>query len=189
MEISIMDRNKSLLSLKQDLNSEGIILSFTGPFSQKVLEEVAEAWKMKLEIEKEKKSRIYNIFSVFVEMVQNVINYSDEVFNDSTEEISIRSGIVIIGKKDDRYYISSGNKILSAKVDTIKQKLDKISSMEKNELNRLFKHCLRHETPPPESKGAGLGFIEMARKSNSPLEYTFDTIDDSYSFFTLHASI
>jgi hypothetical protein len=41
----------------------------------------------------------------------------------------------------------------------------------------------------PESKGAGLGFIEMARKVSLPIEYEFVPMEDDYSFFCLKATI
>jgi len=37
----------------------------------------------------------------------------------------------------------------------------------------------------PGSKGAGLGLIEMARKGSEPIEYSFLSIDDNFSFFTI----
>jgi hypothetical protein len=36
-----------------------------------------------------------------------------------------------------------------------------------------------------EVGGAGLGFIDMARKSENKLSYSFDKINDRISFFTL----
>ena len=37
--------------------------------------------------------------------------------------------------------------------------------------------------------GGGLGMIDIARKSGRKLEYRFDPIDDSFSFFSLHVKV
>ena len=38
-------------------------------------------------------------------------------------------------------------------------------------------------------RGAGLGFIEMAKKSSEPIEYVFQNIDNTHSFFTIRITI
>ena len=40
-----------------------------------------------------------------------------------------------------------------------------------------------------EKGGAGLGILDMARKSKMPLEYEFVPIDEHYSFFILAIAI
>ena len=37
--------------------------------------------------------------------------------------------------------------------------------------------------------GGGLGMIDIARKSGKKLEYKFDPIDNSYSFFSLNIKV
>ena len=45
------------------------------------------------------------------------------------------------------------------------------------------------ETAISDKGGAGLGFIDIARKTGSPLEYHFEPLDDKNSFFLLKTSI
>jgi hypothetical protein len=45
------------------------------------------------------------------------------------------------------------------------------------------------ETAISEKGGAGLGFIDIARKTGNPLEYHFEPIDEKNSFFLLKTSI
>ena len=37
--------------------------------------------------------------------------------------------------------------------------------------------------------GAGLGFVDMARKSGRKLEFDFEKLDDNFSFFSLRTTI
>jgi hypothetical protein len=58
--------------------------------------------------------------------------------------------------------------------------------MDKDQLKKFYQEKIR-EPLEKESKGAGLGLIEIARKSEvfQPLRYYFTTIDDCSCFFTL----
>jgi hypothetical protein len=60
--------------------------------------------------------------------------------------------------------------------------------MSKDELKALYKEQLRAE-PEEGSKGAGLGFMEIARRASKPIEFDFADIDSTYAFFALKASI
>ena len=43
--------------------------------------------------------------------------------------------------------------------------------------------------PEEGSKGAGLGFMEIARRASKPIEFDFTEIDANYVFFALKATI
>lgn len=56
------------------------------------------------------------------------------------------------------------------------------------ELKKLYRATLQ-QNPNEESKGAGLGIIDIARKSGKPIHYDIQTIDEKHSFFSLKAEI
>jgi hypothetical protein len=60
--------------------------------------------------------------------------------------------------------------------------------MSKDELKALYKEQLR-AAPEEGSKGAGLGFMEIARRASKPIEFDFTEIDANYVFFALKATI
>ena len=59
--------------------------------------------------------------------------------------------------------------------------------MSKEELRALYKEQLRAD-PEEGSKGAGLGFMEIARRASKPIEFDFTDLGD-YTFFALKATI
>lgn len=175
-----------LYSYKQGLQEDGIIFSFSGPMSHEIIEGIGSAIRVKIGEGKDgDRNAALKVFSIFVEQVENVINYSVEKdFDDS----QLSFGIVVIGKKDGCFFVSGGNKIIASKVEKLKFNLDKLISMNKDELKVYYKQK-RKAAKEDDSKGAGIGFVEMARKSTRPIEYSFKTIDDTYSFFTIKISI
>jgi len=176
----------NLYNYKQELQNDGIIFSFSGPMSHEIIEGIGSAIRVKIgEGENGDKKAALKVFAIFVEQVENVINYSAEKDH---EESQFSFGIVVIGKKDGNFFISGGNKIESQKIEKLEYNLAKLAKMSKDELKIYYKEK-RKSAKEDDSKGAGIGFIEMARKSVRPIEYSFEEIDESHSFFTIKISI
>jgi len=61
----------------------------------------------------------------------------------------------------------------------LQKNLDELKAMDSKELRKAYKQRLR-DGPPEGSKGAGLGFIEMARKAD---RFEFDFVGSSELLF------
>jgi hypothetical protein len=64
------------------------------------------------------------------------------------------------------------NPIAAEDVEGLRNKLEPLRSMSVEEIKQAYKVTLRADTPE-ESKGAGLGFLTMARDASAPLEFAF----------------
>ena len=178
-----------LFNFYKELKKEGIIFCFSGPTSQAIVEGVGEALKQKMQVEETTGKTARNLFSVFVEQMQNVIHYSAEpIVLSENEGEELRYGIVIVGQENEKFYVLSGNYIEKTHGDEIEKKLLAIQKMDKEEMKAYFKEQRRKE-PDALSKGAGLGFIETARKASEPIEFVIDQVDEAYCFFTIKAVI
>ena len=94
----------------------------------------------------------------------------------------------MIAKTSEAYIITTGNYMISSDVPSLKDKLDLVNSMDKAELKAYYKLVLSEGTM--SSKGtAGLGMIDIARKSGEKLDYNFLSINDKTSFFSLAVKI
>jgi hypothetical protein len=61
--------------------------------------------------------------------------------------------------------------------------------MDKTALKLLYKQQLRVPRDVEVASGAGLGLIDVARKSSAPLECSLDLLEAGKAFFTLRATI
>ncbi len=172
----------------EQLKEQGIIFSFSGPVSQSLLEGIGETLRQKMSLEETSTTVTQKVFSIFVELMQNVINYSAERGSVRHEEQDLRFGILIIGKRDDHFYIQCGNYITKEQKGPLIDILTKIQTMNTDELKRYYKEQRRKETQN-ESKGAGLGFIEMARKASKPLTFDIIPIQAEKEFFVVTAEV
>jgi len=178
-----------LFNFYKDLKNDGIIFCFSGPTSQGIVEGVGEALKQRMQIEETSGKTARNLFSVFVEQMQNVIHYSAEpIVLSEKEGEELRYGIVIVGQENDKFYVLSGNYIEKAHGDQIEEKLRAVQKMNKEEMKVYFKEQRRKE-PDALSKGAGLGFIETARKASEPIDFSIEQVDKNYCFFSIKAVI
>ena len=86
------------------------------------------------------------------------------------------------------YRILTGNFIRTVEVPALEEKLAKINAMDPEELREYYREKLG-TTELSDRGGAGLGFIDMARKSGQKLEYNFQPVKDGIHFFTFSVAI
>ena len=94
----------------------------------------------------------------------------------------------MIGKTDNAYSIFTGNYIANVNADKLKGRLDKINSLEPEELKAYYKEVLNNGMMS-EKGGGGLGMIDIARKSGQRLEFDFQKVDEEFSFYSLNINI
>lgn len=88
----------------------------------------------------------------------------------------------------DRIIISSKNLIEKKNIQDLEDKINHINELSKEELKDIWKQTLNTGKLTPNG-GAGLGVIEMARKSGLPLKKKFIPVDESFSQFYLGIEI
>ena len=178
----------SLHTFYNELDKEGVIFCFNGPTSQSVVEGVGEAIRQRMDLEAVDMNTVRRVFAIFVEQIQNVVNYSSErkpVRPGDPKGVSY--GVIVIGREDGKYYVMCGNKVESDKGRRLAEKIRRIQPMNKAELKEYYK-AQRRNGPGSDSLGAGLGLIEMARRATEPLKFSITALNERESFFTIKAT-
>ncbi|MBF0565834.1 MAG: hypothetical protein HQK89_11370 [Nitrospirae bacterium] len=174
-----------LLDLKNYLDGKGVFLYFNGRISHDLLIQLGDTLKQELKREEVESNTIVKVFSMFIEQMQNVVRYSAPgETNVPPAPAHFQVGVVSVGYDGNYYFVASGNRVPATDVNRIREKLEKIRSMDKDQLKVYYKE-MRKKDIPEDSVGAGLGFIEMARKADKPLEFEFSELNDRESFFSL----
>lgn len=177
----------NLYELRESFNDKGILICFAGPFSHSIIEELGNAVKRYLEAEQITKASLMDVFAIFIEQTQNVRNYAERKAAEGNRDCDFNSGVIVIGKSGDRFVVTSGNIVAREDIGPAAAQLDALQTLDKAGLKAAFKEQMRKEILPGQS--AGLGLIDMARKSSEPLQYSLREIDDRYSFFSLRATV
>ncbi|MBF0621839.1 MAG: hypothetical protein HQL54_07910 [Magnetococcales bacterium] len=174
-----------LYSLKDAFAGEGIIFSYVGPVTQEMTERVGETLRARIELDNASMGVGLRVFSSFVELVQNIGHYSKG--RSAEEDSDGHEGVVMVGYKDGRYFVHSGNVIDAVDGPRLAKQLDHLKGMDRKTLRAYYRER-RRKDPDSSSKGAGLGFIELARNS-SDLTYDIRSIDDESAFFSVQVWI
>ena len=176
---------KTLFDMHRLMLGNEVIMTYSGYMSQALLTSIASVLKQQIEQDHLPRKVMRNIFSVFIEQYENVVRYSDDQIEEQGKN-DVRYGIMAISKKQDSYILNCGNVIKSIeRVKALRERLEDLKNMTEDDLKAFYKQKLRAEQEEG-SKGAGVGLIEIARKSS---EFDFDFIDlnDGTSFFLLRS--
>ena len=180
-----------VMNFTKIMKEERIILSYDGVVSQDILMAFTALTEKRLsQIEANKRVK-KNVYHVMVEYLQNIVKHTDSntgILDVTSGESFMKSGIFIVGKRKMEYFVTSGNLILNSKIDRMKYMLDNLNLMDYDGLSELYKHTMRDGSISLRG-GAGLGLIDIARKTGRPYTYHFEYINDEFSFFVLNSTI
>lgn len=187
-----MDITKTLnlFSYFKEMEEHNIILAFKGNITGDLLTSILEITENKLEkIQEEPKVR-RKVFNILVECLQNVYHHMDEIEEANGNSLfGTNSVIFMIGKKENNYFILTGNYILNNKMNHLKNKIDKINGLTPEELKSYYHEVLTTSEGLSEKGGAGLGMIDIARKSGNKIDYNFKHVDEKFSFYSLYIKV
>jgi hypothetical protein len=171
-----LDHDSAFFELAQQRN---LLFYHKGYFSHNIVAAMSEVVKLQLEISGVSTSTRRKLFSSFVELSQNIIHYSSDALADGSESgQAIREGAVSITIENGHHLMTCVNPIATSAVEALRERLEPLRNMSVEEIKQAYKTSLRAETPP-DSKGAGLGFLTMARDASAPLEFAFHPrVDD-----------
>jgi hypothetical protein len=174
---------KSVLTIFDELVGNGISLVYLGEFSHEITKMFTSMAEDDMEREGETTSTRKKVYHVMVETLQNMTRHSDEI-----TEGSVGKGLFMIGKKEDSYYIITSNRITNDKKDQLEGALNQINHATKDELKEMYRKQIK-EGKLSKKGGAGLGLIDIARKTTGKHDFQFIPFSDEHYLFVLKVEI
>ncbi len=172
-----------IFSLFKDTDEDDLNYIYRGYFTQNITDGILELTERNLEGTPDPTVIKRRVYFIMLESLQNVTRYQSLGFTELE-----RSAIFAIQKKGKYYFITTGNLIDNSKIPYVTKQLEKVNSLDMEELKTYYKTILKNGKFTDEG-GAGLGLIEMARKSGNHLSFDFKHINDDCSFFYLNTVI
>jgi len=169
LEIEIYDFYK-IMSENQ------ILLIYQGLFDQDMIKSVLSMTEKKLTQELVEESIKKRLFNIMVEGLQNICKHQIKT-GDSNE-----NPMLIISQSNEFFFVITGNLIADGKINIVETKINQVNGLDKDELKELYKKS-RLSSVISEVGGAGLGFIDIARKSGNKIDFKFYPIGNGISFF------
>ncbi|PLX13639.1 MAG: hypothetical protein C0597_11415 [Marinilabiliales bacterium] len=162
------------------IKEDNLCLLYNGDFSDDITNKLIELSEYNINnidsLHKMKKKASF----LMAECFQNIVRHGESL--DGKVHASANEGFFLTKNWQDTYYITSGNLIENKKIENLERQLEKVNSLDKDELKLLYREVLENEEISDKG-GAGLGLIEMARKSGQKLDYVFTDFDENFALF------
>jgi hypothetical protein len=177
--------NKTLREISefhQHFQPNNVVIAFDGILSKEILSAVIERLKLDIDCSNTPKKEKKRFFSIVVECLQNLSKHGcvDKFNNDKF--------LLIVEREPQRLRISTGNLVSRKMAPSISQSINMVNSKSEDELSTLYRNGII-KNQLTEKGEAGLGFIDIARKSSSKLVYQFNDIDEENTFFLFQTEI
>ena len=170
------------------MEDENIILSFKGTFSEELLTSIlhiVESKMVSLDVPTPKKKRVFN---VLVECFQNLYHHIEAFGEESTVAKEQKSALIMVKYDNGKFTITTGNFVTQERIPELKEKLIMINDLDGEDLRDLYRTKLEQDGRTDKGT-AGLGLIDIARKSKNKLEYEIIDVTESIGFFCLNVII
>lgn len=175
-----------LFSLRTHFNRNRILLCFNGPISRSLIEEIGNALKNYLQAENAQPTAAMDVFSIYIELTQNIRHYAQ---SRGYGDVESAATVIVARDAEERYLVQAGNIVEAADGEALLARVEALASMDKTQLKAAYKTQLRQPRDTAATTGAGLGLIDVARKSSLPLKSNLSPIDERRAFFSLCAFI
>lgn len=170
------------------LKDDRLCFIYQGDFKDEITAKIINLSEYNIENTTEISKMKKKVSLIMVECFQNIVRHGEDVDKSKLPRTTTKSRIFIARNVKNSYIITSANLIEDENIESLKNKIDTINSFSKEELKEYYMEVLSNEELTKKG-GAGLGLIEMARKSGEKLEYSFESLNDKLSYFYLQSNI
>ncbi len=162
------------------LLAKDIIIAFEGNVTHQVMKAVTSVVEEKLDEDEEGESIQRKVYHIMVECLQNINRHAVPFYDDSNDYPG--RGAILVTKKNNTYEVKTVNLIKVKHAKELDSFLNLINPLPDEALNDMYKSQLTtgHLS---DKGGAGLGFIDIRRKTGGKFEFEFVEHDGETSFF------
>ena len=170
----------------KSMKAHEISLVYEGEITHQITKAFTTMAETNMLKDEESNSVQKKVFHVMVECLQNISKHADAPGLEN--DIFASRGLFMVSKGENSYNVTTGNIVENDKIEELTSMLDHINSLDKDGLKALHKEQMQKGSLS-EKGGAGLGFIDIARKTGNKLEYHLLPVDDLTHFFVLTSTI
>jgi hypothetical protein len=186
--VSIARPVGNIFEIYKQLEERNVIISFKGVMTSEILTTILQIMESRMDKLEERPKIRKKVFNVLVECLQNLYHHIDDDIDDKSTPQNKRNCLFILARENAAYIITTGNYIKPEDSPILEEKLDTINGMTRDELKSYYKQVLNEGTMSDKGT-AGLGMIDIARKSGKKLEYDLTPINENLTFFSLSVRI
>jgi hypothetical protein len=168
--------------LHKSLKQKDIVLVYEGEVDQSVTKAFTSLIERKLASSGESLLFKKKVYHVMIECLKNIFKHSDNLV--SGQSLNPAEGIFIVAKDDESYNVISGNAIYKNRLNQLVDSIDYINSLSIKDLKTYHRQKLK-ESILTDKGEAGLGLIDVVKKTQNKIEYSIQPINELFNFLTV----
>ena len=181
------DQISEALEIHDYMNEKNVIMSFMGELTHQVTTSLLKNLKDNMTATNVDLVTQKRLYGIIVECLDNISKHWMAL--DIQKLLGrVSPPIFMLSRKDNFYYIVTGNHVPNDQVDSLVKKIELVNALDKKGLQEFYRNTLAKESPV-DRDDAGLGIIDIALKSGNKLEYGFKSITPTVSFYVVQAKI
>ena len=145
---------------------KGTLMYYKGVFSYSVIVELSQHIRNDIKLSPNLREKV---FSIFVELAQNVCSYSQEQVNLVQNQKNAGVGSFHLLENSDFIYINTTNPIHQEQLENLQKRIGKINELDRKGL-RALKMSFREQAIDTRTNSGNVGLVEVALKSGNPIE-------------------
>jgi len=172
-----------------NIRNSNCVFYYSGYFSQNIINAIGDAVRLRLERSDTPGGVRRKLFSTFIEMAQNIVHYSSNNLTPIEQaDRELRAGSVCVMQENGQFFIMCANPVTPEWAEHLRRVLEPLCDMSAEQIRYAYRRQLR-KPAPDDSKGAGLGFLTIAKESSRPIEFSLEPNETGMVTFSLKATI
>ena len=167
-----------LFDFYQVLKEDNMSFVYQGQFDDSITEKLLMLSEFNISNSEEVRKLRKKVSFIMIESFQNIVRHGDKPKAKGLQ--AEYPSIFFLSNRGKAVYVTSINIIGNEHIPELKRKLERVNTLSKEELKELFSKIMMEEAFSDKG-GAGLGLIEMARKSGESVDYDFEELSDTKS--------
>jgi len=158
----------------------GVSFDYRGPFIDDLTSKILDISENTVADNQQLGKVSRKVSFLMVECFQNIVRHGEE----TPDELSstLKNGLFSFRNIANSFIINSINLVDSEEVTEIVDQVEFINSLNSEQLREVCRTKLQ-DNQLSDKGGAGLGLLELARKSGQKIKYKFESISEKVSLF------
>lgn len=160
--------SSAIEQFRAEAEARQILLHYSGSLSSHVVATLSDTVRDRIDDTAPDRRVGRRVFSAFIEMAQNILHYAP-----ADTDGAMPRGTLTVARSGERFAVMCCNEVRADQIDRIRSRIDEVRSMTLDEIKAAYRAQLRNDEHENDqvSKGAGLGFLTLAREASQPIDY------------------
>jgi hypothetical protein len=167
------------------IEDKNLILSFHGNLTNETISSLIETAEDKIQEHETNLKNRKKVIYVVIESIQNIFHHQTPLQENGSQNCDVQFTVYRI---PEGYKIITANYISNSSIEKLEKRITETNALSNEQVREYYIRQL-DEGEISSKGGAGLGLIDIFRKTGEKLNYWFEKINNETSLFCLEVTI